>query len=169
MTNVIATLIQDPDLRRFTEDRPCIDCGVRAHDGDPHCADCGSALYDYYDEILAWKPDPNLRVHDEMVGAGLAKLVRKLVKPLGMRVRTEDAWYVNVTMPRPQAFDRWTGSVLDLPYEHRFHIERANAAQRRVEQTLRLWHAGSEGVRDTDPGADYPYLSLPVISVGFSI
>ena len=86
-----------------------------------------------------------------------------------MRVRTESGYYVNVTLPKPNFWELAPGeyapSMFEAPYQNQWHQAHFSAAEEHLRSILHRFYYGTAGQRDTDPGADYPYLSLPVLTV----
>lgn len=163
-----------PEIRvstHYRQDRPCLPCGTATANEDQYCAECGAKVYGLADQVLAWHPNVNLRSLEERPsGAALAKQVRKLLKPFaGVKVHTERGYHVNVTIPTPNFWDLGNGeyarSIHDAPYQNHYHHLLYREAEMHLQRQLRFLFSGTAGIRDDGPGADYPYLSLPILTV----
>lgn len=148
-------------------DRPCVACDGPTVDGDRYCALCGTPVADLADRILAWRPDPNRRSLEERpCGAALAKQVRQLLKPFApaVSVRTQGSYYVRVRLAFPE-LNAAGLSPRTAPYRVQWHAAHHRAAEDHVRTILHRFFFRTDGIRNNDPGADYPYLSLPVLTV----
>lgn len=165
-----ATVTRDYYTNHARFDRPCLPCGEASEEGDAYCGACGTKLETLADRILAWKPDPNARsLQDRPHGAALAKQVRTLLKPLGLRVLTTDGYYVDVKVPQPNYWQisegQFARSIYDAPYQNQWHQQHDKAACDHLRRWLHVLYFNTAGTTNPDPHADYHYLSLPILTV----